>query len=298
MEIPAEKLVGELHGGWRVLMTTLDYERVTSEKVGTVMWLLDALAPRGRRASRAPSAQPAARRRPGGPPPRPPCGASCCEAGQPASAQSSMAKLSVAELMQHVAAFAVELLGPEGLLEEGSATLGGRVAAFQRAAVATTISGGAAEIQRTVIARRGLGVCHRDAGRLPAASGIRVLEYAQYVAGPFAGMVLADLGADVIKVEPPAGDAWRRYEPFAEGREPLLLRAEPQQALGRDRPQDGEGRRANRALIRTADVVLHNLPPDRARRFELDRESVSEVNPGGGLVLRVGAGQRRARTRP
>ena len=47
--------------------------------------------------------------------------------------------------------------------------------------------------------------------------GIRVLEYAQYVAGPFAGMLLADLGADVIKVEPPDGDAWRRYEPFADG---------------------------------------------------------------------------------
>jgi crotonobetainyl-CoA:carnitine CoA-transferase CaiB-like acyl-CoA transferase len=47
--------------------------------------------------------------------------------------------------------------------------------------------------------------------------GIRVLEYAQYVAGPFAGMLLADLGADVIKVEPPGGDAWRHYEPFAAG---------------------------------------------------------------------------------
>jgi alkylation response protein AidB-like acyl-CoA dehydrogenase len=67
-----------------------------------------------------------------------------------------MAKLSIAELMQQVAAFAVDLLGPEGLLEEGIGTLRGRVAAFQRASVATTISGGAAEIQRTVIARRGL----------------------------------------------------------------------------------------------------------------------------------------------
>ncbi len=43
--------------------------------------------------------------------------------------------------------------------------------------------------------------------------------------------------------------------------------------------KDPEGLRASRALIRTADVVLHNLPPDRARRFELDRESVREVNP-------------------
>ena len=80
------------------------------------------------------------------------------DAGRPASAQSSMAKLSVAELMQRVARFAVELLGPEGLLDEGVGTLPGRVAAFQRASVATTISGGAAEVQRTVIARRELGL--------------------------------------------------------------------------------------------------------------------------------------------
>ena len=57
----------------------------------------------------------------------------------------------------------------------------------------------------------------------PPLAGLRVLEYAQYVAGPFAGMLLADLGADVVKVEPPAGDAWRRYEPFARRREPVLL---------------------------------------------------------------------------
>jgi 3-oxocholest-4-en-26-oyl-CoA dehydrogenase alpha subunit len=79
------------------------------------------------------------------------------EAGRPASAQSSMAKLSVAELMQRVAAFALEVLGPEGLIEDGIGSLRGRVAAFQRASVATTISGGAAEIQRAVIARRELG---------------------------------------------------------------------------------------------------------------------------------------------
>jgi alkylation response protein AidB-like acyl-CoA dehydrogenase len=69
-----------------------------------------------------------------------------------------MAKLSIAELMQEVAEFALELLGPEALLEEGTGTLRGRVAAFQRASVATTISGGAAEIQRTVIAHRELGL--------------------------------------------------------------------------------------------------------------------------------------------
>jgi len=109
--------------------------------------------------------------------------------------------------------------------------------------------------------------------------GIRVLEYAQYVAGPFAGMLLADLGADVIKVEPPAGDAWRRYEPFADGESRYFY------ALNRNKRsvvidlKDQKGREASRALIRTADAVLHNVPPDRARRFGLDRESVHDANP-------------------
>ena len=115
--------------------------------------------------------------------------------------------------------------------------------------------------------------------RLPL-DGLRVLEYAQYVAGPFAGMLLADLGADVIKVEPPRGDAWRRYEPFADGESRYFY------ALNRNKRsvvldlKEPEGRRASRALLATADAVLHNLPPERAERFELDRESVQRVNPG------------------
>jgi alkylation response protein AidB-like acyl-CoA dehydrogenase len=155
--VPGEQLVGELHGGWKVLMGTLDYERVTSEKVGTVFWFLDALEPYAadratRRAmSRLRGAARAARLHGRE-------AARLLEAGRPASAESSMAKLSVALLMQRVAALAVELLGPEGLVEDGTTTLRGRVAAFQRATVATTISGGAAEIQRSVIARRGLGL--------------------------------------------------------------------------------------------------------------------------------------------
>ncbi|HEX5195456.1 MAG TPA: acyl-CoA dehydrogenase family protein [Solirubrobacteraceae bacterium] len=157
VEIPSDQLVGELHGGWKLLMGTLDYERVTSEKVGTVMWLLDALVPLAcspadrRELMRLRGAAQAARlhgRR----------AAELLALQRPASAQSSMAKLAVAELMQAVARFAVALLGPAGLLEEGTGTLAGRVAAFQRASVATTISGGAAEIQRTVIARRELGL--------------------------------------------------------------------------------------------------------------------------------------------
>jgi 3-oxocholest-4-en-26-oyl-CoA dehydrogenase alpha subunit len=160
VEIPAEYLVGQLNGGWKVLMGTLDYERVTSEKVGTLTWILDNLEPLARERSQrrrlaqlrgsAAAARLIGRR-----------AAELLGQGREASSESSMAKLSIAELMQQTAAFAVELIGPEALLEQGTGTLHGRIAAFQRASIATTIAGGAAEIQRSVIARRGLGLLAR-----------------------------------------------------------------------------------------------------------------------------------------
>ena len=115
-------------------------------------------------------------------------------------------------------------------------------------------------------------------GALPL-SGLRVLEYAQYVAGPFAGMLLADLGADVVKVEPPSGDAWRHYEPFehAESRYFYALNRNKRSVVLDLKAE--EGRQASRALLRTADAVLHNFPPERARAFGLDRAAVSECNP-------------------
>jgi crotonobetainyl-CoA:carnitine CoA-transferase CaiB-like acyl-CoA transferase len=118
----------------------------------------------------------------------------------------------------------------------------------------------------------------RVSGDLPL-DGLRVLEYAQYVAGPFAGMLLADLGADVIKVEPPAGDAWRHYEPFdeAESRYFYALNRNKRSVVIDLKAEDG--RQASRALLRTADAVLHNFPPERARAFGLDRATVSECSP-------------------
>jgi crotonobetainyl-CoA:carnitine CoA-transferase CaiB-like acyl-CoA transferase len=109
--------------------------------------------------------------------------------------------------------------------------------------------------------------------------GVRILEYAQYVAGPLAGMLLADLGADVIKVESPAGDAYRRYAPFAEGESPYFY------ALNRNKRsvvldlKTAAGREASRTLIAGADAVVHNIPESRAPAFGLDRESVRAANP-------------------
>lgn len=116
------------------------------------------------------------------------------------------------------------------------------------------------------------------AARLPLA-GVRVLDYAQYVAGPFATMLLADLGADVIKVEPPRGDAWRHYEPLtADGGTWFFALNRNKRSVVADLHTE-TGRAASRALIASADVVVHNMPPARALTFGLDRESVRAVNP-------------------
>lgn len=113
---------------------------------------------------------------------------------------------------------------------------------------------------------------------LPLA-GIRVLDYAQYVAGPFAAMLLADLGAEVIKVESPHGDAWRHYEPLtADGGKWFLALNRNKKSVIADLKTEA-GQQFSTALIRTADVVIHNMPPARARDFGLDRDTVASINP-------------------
>ena len=107
------------------------------------------------------------------------------------------------------------------------------------------------------------------AAELPLA-GLRVLDYGQYVAAPFATMLLADLGADVVKVEPPRGDEWRRYDPFQEGESRYfyaLNRGKRSVALDLKTPRDA---RAAAELIAGADALVHNCLPERARRFGLD----------------------------
>jgi crotonobetainyl-CoA:carnitine CoA-transferase CaiB-like acyl-CoA transferase len=109
--------------------------------------------------------------------------------------------------------------------------------------------------------------------------GLRVLDYGQYVAAPFGTMLLADLGADVVKVEPPTGDQWRHYEPFAPGESRYFY------ALNRNKRsvaidlKTEDGRAKSRELIRTADALVQNCLPERAKRFDLDRETVREINP-------------------
>ncbi len=155
--VPADKVVGEVNGGWPVILGSLDFERVTSEKVGVTLRVIEDLerltdSRSARRNLLAVRGELDACRRLGH------LATRLIAARQPVSKVSSMCKLSVATAQQKVAELSTELLGPAGLVDEGPASLAnGRIAAFVRSAVSMTIAGGTSDIQRKVIAQQGLG---------------------------------------------------------------------------------------------------------------------------------------------
>jgi crotonobetainyl-CoA:carnitine CoA-transferase CaiB-like acyl-CoA transferase len=115
--------------------------------------------------------------------------------------------------------------------------------------------------------------------------GVRVVEVAQYVAGPLAGSLLAELGAEVIKVEPPGGDAYRQVMPVAPGIGRFFVPLNRgKRSIVLDLKSE-EGRAALAKLVATADVVVHNAPADRAVAFGLGWDALHAAHP----ALVVGA---------
>jgi crotonobetainyl-CoA:carnitine CoA-transferase CaiB-like acyl-CoA transferase len=124
-----------------------------------------------------------------------------------------------------------------------------------------------------------------------ALEGVRVLEFASMVAGPVAAMMLADQGADVIKVEPPRGDLMRH---FAFGRNGLSAsflscnRNKRSIAIDLKAP---EGLKVVHKLIATADVLIHNFRPGAADRIGLGERAVREIRPNIVYVSITGFGE-------
>ncbi len=110
-------------------------------------------------------------------------------------------------------------------------------------------------------------------------AGVRILDLSAYHAGPYGCTLLADFGAEVIKIEPPGGENARRY--------PSTLATEARGFLGSNRSKKGivldlkvaEGRDVLRRLAASADVLVHNFRPDVPPRLGLDYASLSEINP-------------------
>jgi crotonobetainyl-CoA:carnitine CoA-transferase CaiB-like acyl-CoA transferase len=105
--------------------------------------------------------------------------------------------------------------------------------------------------------------------------GLRLIEFTHMVMGPTCGMVLADLGAEVIKVEPLAGDNTRRLIGAGAGFFPLFNRNKKSIALDLQQP---EGKEAALRLIATADIVSENFKPGTMRKLGLDYASLSKLN--------------------
>jgi crotonobetainyl-CoA:carnitine CoA-transferase CaiB-like acyl-CoA transferase len=112
-------------------------------------------------------------------------------------------------------------------------------------------------------------------------SGLLVADFSRVLAGPYCTMLLADLGADVIKVESPAGDDTRRWVPptTKDGVSTYFL------AINRNKRsvvldlKDEAGRAAAAELARRADIMVENFKPGGLGRFGLDYESVRAANP-------------------
>jgi len=123
--------------------------------------------------------------------------------------------------------------------------------------------------------------------RKPPLSGIRVIELARVLAGPWAGQMLADLGADVIKVEnPDGGDDTRAWgPPFVEGADGENLSAAYYHATNRNKRsiaadfRTEDGRDTVRRLIASADVVIENFKRGGLAKYGLDYESLKVDNP-------------------
>jgi len=124
----------------------------------------------------------------------------------------------------------------------------------------------------------------------PPLHGIRVLEVGNFMAGPFCAMQLADLGADVVKIENPAGgDHVRLTGPFLDGESSNFIRLNRnKRSLALDLK---EGKEIFRKLAERADVVVENLRPGTMADLGLDYPRLSQVNPGLVYVAASGWGQ-------
>ncbi|MFC0219377.1 CaiB/BaiF CoA transferase family protein [Pseudochelatococcus lubricantis] len=109
--------------------------------------------------------------------------------------------------------------------------------------------------------------------------GIRVLDLSRVLAGPYCTALLADLGAEVIKLEPPAGDDYRHVGPFRDGESALfMLNNRGKKSLALDLKQPGDLALAQ-AIAARVDVVVENFRPGVAARLGLGAEALRAANP-------------------
>jgi CoA:oxalate CoA-transferase len=124
-----------------------------------------------------------------------------------------------------------------------------------------------------------------------ALDGVRVLELARFQAGPRGGMILSDLGAEVIKIEPLGGEETRKHPPMVRGQSVYFtVYNRGKKSVCLDLRSDA-GKEVFAALVKKSDVVLENFRPGVMRAMGFDYDRLRALNPGIILVSVSGFGQ-------
>src|SRR4029450_2374288 len=112
-----------------------------------------------------------------------------------------------------------------------------------------------------------------------ALDGIRVLELARFQAGPRGGLLLSDLGAEVIKIEPPGGEETRKHPPLVRGQSGYFAVYNRGKRSGCVDLRSPGGKEVFGALVRQSDIVLENFRPGVMRAMGFDYERLQALNP-------------------
>ena len=124
-----------------------------------------------------------------------------------------------------------------------------------------------------------------------ALEGLRVIDFTTNLSGPYCAMLLADQGADVVKVERPEGEAMRQTPPFVNGESaPFMLWNRNKRSVALDLKSE-DGFQAAWDLCATADIVVENFRPGVMARLGLGYEALAAENPGLVMTSISGFGQ-------
>lgn len=110
--------------------------------------------------------------------------------------------------------------------------------------------------------------------------GIRILDCTRNIAGPVATMLAAEMGADVIKVEPPGGDEMRQWPPFVDGESVYFVSCNRGKRSIAIDLKTGEGKSLFHRLLATADVIVENYRPGTLEKLKLGWSDLHESHPG------------------
>jgi crotonobetainyl-CoA:carnitine CoA-transferase CaiB-like acyl-CoA transferase len=126
---------------------------------------------------------------------------------------------------------------------------------------------------------------------IPLLEGLRILDLTAVILGPYATQILGDLGAEIIKIEPPEGDSMRPVAPVAEGISAIFANSNRNKRSVMLDLKSEAGKAALKKLIPTADAFMHNMRQEALDKLGFTYKAVQAINPGIVYVAAVGYGR-------